>query len=121
MPAATAVSAYVIAFQLVAALENYDQNVGRMVDTWLDMELYRTVSAEVETIRMYSSALPQLSVHWVELLIAHAELVHCLWKMQYATGPSERDHLVTLRGRHTEAAASLRRRCLRLLAQPREA
>jgi hypothetical protein len=109
-----------IAFQLAAALENYDQNVGRMVDTWLDMDLYRTVSEQIEQVRMYSAALPQLSVHWVELLISHAELVHCLWKMQYGTDPAEKDHLGILRTRHAENVASLRKRCLRLLTEGRE-
>jgi hypothetical protein len=109
-----------ITFQLAAALENYELHVGQMVDTWLDMELYRTVSDEIEQIRMYSAALPQLSVHWVELLIAHAELVHCLWKMQYGTDAAAKEHLEGLRRRHADAAASLRKRCLRLLTESRE-
>ena len=69
-----------IAFQLVAALERYESSAAAMVAGWMDMELYRTCGREIEEIRRYSAALPQLSVAWVELLIAHAELVQTLWR-----------------------------------------
>src|SRR4051794_39107822 len=69
-----------IAFQLAGLLETYGEKVERMVDTWLDMELYREVSDAVEEIRTLSVILPGLSVQWVELLIAHTELVHALWR-----------------------------------------
>ena len=106
-----------VAFQLAAALEKYDQDVGRMVDTWLDMDLYRSVSDQVESIRMYSAALPQLSVHWVELLIAHAELVHSLWRLRFRDDSADRGKLQEVRDRHGACVQSLRGRCLRLLAR----
>lgn len=106
-----------IAFQLAAALERYEQDAGTMVDTWLDMDVYRRVSDEVEEIRMYSAALPQLSVRWVELLIAHAELVHSLWRLRFREDEADRDRLAEVRQRHADCVQALRGRCLRLLAR----
>lgn len=106
-----------IAFQLAAALDEYDEDVGRMVDTWLDMELYHRVSAEIEEIRGFSAALPQLSVPWVELLIAHAELVHSLWRLRFQEVGAHRERLDEVREHHSACVASLRSRCLRLMAR----
>lgn len=88
-----------------------------MVDTWLDMELYRSVSDQVEQIRFISAALPQLSVAWVELLIAHAELVHSLWRLRFREDDLDRVKLDEVRARHTACVAPLRGRCLRMLAR----
>jgi hypothetical protein len=107
-----------IAFQLAALLEKYDQTVAAMIDTWLDMDLYREVSEQVEQVRAYSAALPQLSVHWVELLIAHAELVHSLWRLRFQEGGAQREKLDEVRARHADCVASLRGRCIRLLTRP---
>jgi hypothetical protein len=106
-----------IAMQLVVALDRYEHDVGRMVDTWLDMDLYRDVSAQIEQIRMYCAALPQLSVHWVELLIAHAELVHSLWRLRFLEDAGDRARLAMVRERHSGSIAVLRSRCLRLLSR----
>ena len=106
-----------ITFQLAAALETYEQHVTAMVDTWLDMDLYRQVSDEIEEIRMLSAALPQLSVHWVELLIAHAELVHSLWRLRFREDGEDHARLREVRDRHAACVHSLRGRCLRLLAR----
>ena len=106
-----------ITLQLAAALEDYEQHVSAMVDAWLDMDLYRHVSDEIEEIRMLSAALPQLSVHWVELLITHAELVHSLWRLRFQEDEGDRARLGEVRARHADCIASLRARCLRLLAR----
>jgi len=106
-----------VAFQLLAALEKYEADVERMVDTWLDMDLYRDVSEQIEQIRMYNASLPQLGVAWVELLIAHAELVHTLWRLRFDEAGGHRARLAEVRERHGAGIASLRRRCLRLLAR----
>lgn len=105
-----------IALQLAAALDKYEREVDAMVGSWLEMERYAEVSADIEQIRMYASALPQLSVFWVELLIAHAELVHCLWRSKF-DAPEERPELAAVQKRHGSCVASLRRRCLHLLDQ----
>jgi len=107
-----------VAFQLAAALERYESDVARMMDTWLDMDLYRDVSRQVEEIRMYSAALPQLSVAWVEVLIAHAELIHHMWRAQHARpAPGHEDFDAVLQ-RHGDAVKRLHDGCLRLLARP---
>lgn len=105
-----------VAFQLLAALDRYDRDVERMVDTWLDMDLYRSVSDQIEQIRMYSTALPRLSVSWVELLIAHAELVHSLWRLRFREDAAEQSRLNEVRARHEACVATLKARCLRLVA-----
>jgi hypothetical protein len=110
-----------IAFQLAAALDRYDQDVGAMVETWLDMELYRCVSDEVEHIRLLSASLPQLSVAWVELLIAHAELVHSLWRLRFNDDATDRVKLDEVRARHNDCVQSLRKRCLRLMSRSENA
>ena len=88
-----------------------------MVDRWLDMDLYHRVSDEVEEIRGYAAALPQLSVPWVELLIAHAELVHSLWRLRFQHDDADRSMLQEVRQRHYGCILSLRARCLQLLVR----
>jgi hypothetical protein len=110
-----------IALQLAAALDQYEREVASMIETWLDMELYGTVSERVEEIRMYSADLPQLSVQWVELLIAHAELVHTLWRLRFREDPQDRLHYEEVRARHAGCLDSMRRRCHRLLLRKPEA
>ena len=107
-----------ISFQLAATLDTYDHDVAKMVETWLDMELYRTVSEEIEEIRRYSAAMPQLSVPWAELLIAHGELVHSLWRLRFQDVDSDRERLAEVRDRHTACVHSLKVRCVRMLARP---
>jgi hypothetical protein len=104
-----------IAFQLVAALDCYDEDVTRMLDDWPDVELYRRVGEQMGRIRMYSSALAEARVQWVELLIAHSELVHCLWRR--AEGHEPKEPVEQARDRHADAVAALRRRCIRLASR----
>lgn len=116
-----------VALQLLAALEQYDADSGTMIAAWPDLERYRAVSDQVEMIRMYCSALPDVAVQWVELLIAHAELVHVLWRAQYGfarpagSGPEQEGpeaQLAAVRERHADAIAALRGRCIRSMARP---
>jgi hypothetical protein len=107
-----------IALQLVAALERYATDTAQMVANWPDFERYRSVSEQIEQIRMYASALPEARVQWVELLIAHSELVHLLWRVQYGSGLTMVE-TVDVRVHHTDAVAALRNRCLRVVAEPR--
>jgi hypothetical protein len=109
-----------IALQLVAALEKYAGDTGVMVMSWPDMDRYRDVSDQVEKIRMYSAALPDLRVQWVELLIAHAELVHVLWRAQYADDAHSRDEICRVREHHSDAVAAMRSRCMRTLGRPQQ-
>jgi hypothetical protein len=103
-----------IAFQLAAALDEYDVKFDALMKAWPDMDLYHEASGGIDALRMYSAALPQLSVQYVSLLIAHAELVHCLW--QQSEGRGTGDALLQAKEDHRLAITVLRRRCLRLLA-----
>jgi hypothetical protein len=104
-----------IAFQLAAALDAYDVTFESLMRNWPDIDLYHSASASMDELRMYSAALPQLSVQYVSLLIAHAELVHALWKN--AKGKAVADEvLATARDDHRSAISALRRKCLHLLA-----
>ena len=109
-----------IAFQLVAALEPYERDAAALLAHWPDLERYREMSEGIERVRLYSSSLPEVRVHWVELLITHAELVHCLWRDQYGNGVPPADAtLALLQERHSECVAALRDRCLRIFrSQP---
>jgi hypothetical protein len=108
-----------IAFQLVAALEKYEADAATMVDTWPDLELYREVSAQIETIRMYSAALAEVRVQWVELLIAHAELIHFLWRVKYGESRDAQEQIASVREHHGDCVAALRNRCLRVIQRSR--
>ena len=108
-----------IALQLVAALERYAADTAQMVSDWPDFERYRSVSEQIEQIRMYASSLPEARVQWVELLIAHSELVHLLWRVQYGSGLTMAQ-TVDVRVHHTDAVAALRNRCLRAISVPRQ-
>jgi len=116
MSASHATAPDAVAFQLVAALDSYECDVDAMIRAPLDMDLYREVSEQVDQVRMHAAALPTLGAQWVELLIAHTELVHCLWRYNHgheATLPGEAD---AIRAHHAECVAALRSRCLRLAA-----
>jgi hypothetical protein len=106
-----------IGSQLVAALEQYEAEIDRMIETWPDLERYREVSDELEKIRMYSSALPDVRVQWVELLISHSELVHFMWQTQYGRGDAVRELVEAVRTHHGDAVAALRNRCLRVMTR----
>ena len=105
-----------IALQLVAALECYAEDTAEMIARWPDMDLYCSVSDQVESIRMYASALPDARVQWVELLIAHSELVHRLWQVQYGQEGTATANIFDARVHHTDALVALRNRCLRVVA-----
>jgi hypothetical protein len=104
-----------IAFELAAAVENYEKATDQLVATWLDMDLYQSVSRQVDHMRMLSASLPQLAVPWVNLLISHTEFVHCLWKCGQKAAPS--GELEGCRSRHSAAVDLLRERCLWLFTR----
>jgi hypothetical protein len=64
----------------LAALERYQAQVRRLAGDWMDMELYGVVGRHVEDVRQGCLHIQPLSRPWVELLIAHAELVQALWQ-----------------------------------------
>jgi hypothetical protein len=116
MSASQAPALKTIAFQLAATLDKYDLTFHSLLKReWPDMDLYQAASATMDELRMYSAAVPTVSVQYITLLIAHAELVHCLWKN--AEGPVlQAGELARATDDHRAAIAALRRKCLQLLA-----
>jgi hypothetical protein len=106
-----------IALQLLAALEHYDTQTAATLAAWPDLAAYGRMSEQVEQIRMYCSSLPQLRVQWVELLIAHAELVHCLWRAQFGEQDLAQRQVGAVRDHHAECIAALRARALRCISR----
>ena len=102
-----------IAFQLVAALERYEAHTEVLLRAWPDMERYREVSGGIDTIRLYCAALPTLSVQFVGLLIAHAELIHCLWKK--TNTPAAGNDVERAAEQHSGGISALRNKALRLM------
>ncbi|MEJ5988561.1 hypothetical protein WG902_01080 [Ramlibacter sp. PS3R-8] len=107
-----------IALQLVDALERYAADTTQLVANWPDLERYRSVSEQIDQIRLFVSGLPEARVQWVELLIAHAELVHLLWRAHYGHGGVTLDDTLHARLHHTDSVAALRSSCLRMVSKP---
>jgi hypothetical protein len=80
-----------------------------------DPELYRAVSRRMDEMRMYAAGLPELSVGWVEVMIRHFEITHCLWRLQ--RGGSEAQALDEVRRHQRQAVRTLHDACLKLIAQ----
>ena len=105
---------HAIALQMSAALDTYEADTEAMIAAWPDFDRYRTVSGDVDLLRMYSSGLPATSVQWAELLIAHAQLVHYLWRDCYGEGGGSAEAFRQVRDHHADCIAALRSRCARL-------
>ena len=101
-----------IAFQLLAELEEYGKETDRIVAGWPDIELYGRVSDQIEKIRLYSSSLPDACVQSLELLIAHAELMHLLWRAEHGADRGSPASLAAVREHHADCVAALRNRCM---------
>lgn len=97
--------------QAAVALARYERHVRRLAATWLNMELYRTVSDEVDEIRILCADLPQVSGPKTELLISHAELIHALWRRGDGTLPG--DEIDSRLREHLLCIDTLVRSCLR--------
>lgn len=103
-----------VALQLGVGLGRYDEAVTAMLQSWPDMERYAEVSKRIEDIRVLAGMLPRLASIWVELLIAHAELVHGLWRIQYADPQAPAGILEPLCRHHARCVGDLRAGCARL-------
>jgi 7-keto-8-aminopelargonate synthetase-like enzyme len=112
MSASQAQALSAIAFQLATALQAYEEEVAAMVAAPLDAEQYQRVSKRMDEMRMYATALPPLSVAWVEVLIRHFELTHGLWRAQQYRDATD---LRALQARLAEAVFRLSRKCVQLM------
>jgi hypothetical protein len=110
MSASPAPALDAIALSLVTAIGQYERDVAALLARWPDMLSYTMVSSGMDTLRDYSNALPQATVPFVMLLIAHAELIQFLWCP--GDDPAEGDEV---RATHNAAVEDLRRHCLEAL------
>lgn len=101
-------------FQLVAALEAYQEHAEDLARHWLDMQLYETVSREVEGLKALCASMPGISGLTIAVLMAHTELVHCLWRLGERPAQDCPELEACLSG-HRRAVAALRSACLHLL------
>jgi hypothetical protein len=102
-----------IAFQFAAALQAYEEDMDLLVEEGLQPGRYQRVSVRMDEMRLYASSLPVLSVAWVEVLIRHFELTHCLFhahQQPQGTGAASQLH-----GQWRQAVQRLSRKCLQLL------
>jgi hypothetical protein len=94
-----------------ATLARYERHVRRLAATWLDMDLYEVVSAEVDAIGRACAGFPELARPWVALLISHAELMHTLLRDGMPAPAAESAAALALH-EHLACIDSLARRCL---------
>jgi hypothetical protein len=103
-----------LAVELCMALDRYEQDVEDLVRAWPDAERYRRVTRGMEQVRTASAFMPRMSITFVELLIAHAELVQGLWDSRDAKQPAE--SVWPAMEQHRGAVFRLREACLTIMA-----
>jgi hypothetical protein len=99
-----------IAFQLAGALEAYGCDMEGVLSGQLSLEGCRRASRRLDEVVLLKSALPQLSVQMVELLVCHTELMQALWGVAKADAPTRADLVLRNRG----AIDAMHAKCLRL-------
>ncbi|MBC5763319.1 hypothetical protein [Ramlibacter albus] len=97
-----------IARQLLEALARYDRDLSLLVARGLDAELAQRVSEQFDLMRSYSTALPTLSVTWVELLISRFDMTHAMWSNRNG-GTTHR--VAKLHAYHRSIIDEARRKC----------
>lgn len=103
-----------LAAELCSALDRYEQDVEDLVRSWPDPQRYRRVTDAMEQVRTASAPLPRLSVSFIELLIAHAELAQGLWNSRDDQQPVE--SVWPAMEQHRGAVFRLREACLTIMA-----
>ena len=112
MPATKFSSSREAAQAALATLEPYARDVRHLVASWLDADLYQRVGHQMERLRHDFAALPELSAPWVELLISHAELVHCLWRSAHLPADEGAKARGAQLAAHLERVDATLRRCM---------
>jgi hypothetical protein len=105
-----------ILFQLLAELEQYETHIERLGRDWearQDVMLFGEPGKSMDRMRVLAVAIPQLSAHWVMVMISHTELMHNLWRMT----KGEPLDLAAEVGDHLAAVTGLSAKCRRLLLQ----
>lgn len=101
------------ALHAVACLQLYEEHMRQLVASWLDMDLYQSVSAEVDSVRASCALLPGLAIPTAALLVSHADLVHCLWRNSQPGSRAALAECETKLQEHLANIHSLSRKCLR--------
>lgn len=101
------------AFHLMSALDAYELGSLRLVETWLDMDVYADVSGQIDAIREHGVTSPALTVLSLQLVIAHSELVSTMWQNSSVGVAPAKVREVT--ERHTLAIDAVRVAAARLL------
>jgi hypothetical protein len=101
-----------IAFQLAAALEDYEAEFERMAGGEIDLEQAARLGQKLDVVRTYRGAFPNLAADMVELLLCHSELMHDEWRV-VRLDPEERKVLLD---RHNRAIRAMRTKCMKLFS-----
>jgi hypothetical protein len=101
-----------IAFQLLAALDEYDQDLRPLVRGY-DPERYASLARQFDQLRLYAGSLPELSVAWVAVLVSRAEMTFNLFRAQH--DPQAREGVAGFIERHRTEVEELRGSCARLI------
>ncbi|HEX7891839.1 MAG TPA: hypothetical protein VF522_21005 [Ramlibacter sp.] len=115
MPASRFSSPQEAVSHALAALERYHAHLRKLGAHWMDLELYRRVGDELDEIRQGCREVPELTQAWVELLIAHAELVQNLWQSSRPGAPASAEGRQQLLARVSGHVEALQNKCLRLV------
>lgn len=98
----------------LAALERYQAHLRKLSTQWMDLELYRRVGDELDEIRQGCREIPEVAPAWVEMLIAHAELVQNLWQSSRPGAPVGAAGRRELLDRVGASVTALQERCMRV-------
>lgn len=93
-------------FDLVSALDSYEAATTRLVESWLDMEVYADFSRQIDAIRDHGVPDSSLTVLSLQLVIAHSELVSTLWQHASVGVPAQK--MQEVQERHALAIDALR-------------
>ena len=98
------------AFQIAALLEQYESDIEALVSPWLEAERYARVRRQVAQLRLLCASQPHFTVPWLQLLVAHTELMHIRWRCD--GGPHDPLAISRCTRAVRAAADELRARCL---------
>lgn len=100
----------------LAALERYRAHLRRLSTHWMDLELYRRVGHELDEIRQGCREVQEVAPAWVELLIAHAELVQNLWQSSRPGAPASAAARQEMLDKVAARVTALQDKCMRVQA-----
>lgn len=103
-------SARVVTFKLAAALEQYEEDLRALAESWVDAALFRRVVQQFGELRILGASVPRLSANWVAVLISRARLLEALYGRSQPVLAALQEHLA--------AVESLHQRCVRSMVTP---